>query len=212
MAEFEHIISTRFNVPTERWITTSEGKMALTGEWLKDRFDIFEKYCFPSFKNQTLKDFIWLVFFDIETPEIYKNRINQYQIELGNFKPIFVRDFEEMREKLISETRKSASPFIISSDIDNDDWLHKDFVLHTQKLFSPLHNLVIELRRGYQLTKISEKKAVINELYAVANPFLSLVEKKRNSRNGHQKKTSRISSLSRPRYLRLCPNVCSIHP
>lgn len=176
---FIHIISTRFNVPTKSWTTTREGHKALSEEWLSDRFNLFTDLCFPSFKNQTNKNFIWLVFFDIHTPEKYLTKIENFKKVFENFNPVFVQDFEEMHSKLLELTASYCNEntkYVISTDIDNDDLLHKDFVNIVQKLYKPVHNLVIDLRKGLQITKIDVRKIFANEFYEVSNAFVSLVE------------------------------------
>ncbi len=179
--EYIHIISTRFNVPTQIWATTRIGKKPLSEEWLKDRFEIFQQYCLPSFINQSNRNFVWLVFFDKETPDKYLKIIADIQQKCVNFHPVFVQDFEEMSQKLVQMIPDFYLPetkFVISSDIDNDDLLHQDFVENVQKLFRPIHNLVIDLRRGLQLTRTSVSTAFVNEFYTIANPFVSIVENK----------------------------------
>lgn len=178
---FIHVITTRFNVPTSVWTETRDGTKPLSEEWLKDRFEIFQKYCLPSFKNQSNKNFIWLVFFDENTPEKYKQEIENIQKEFSLFQPIFVQDFEELQRKalqIIPTFFSDDTQFLISTDLDNDDLLHREFIDTVQQKFEPKNDLVIDLKRGLQLTKSEEGKAYINVFYMVANPFVSLVENK----------------------------------
>lgn len=179
MNNFIHVITTRFNVPTKVWTVTRDGQKPLSDAWLKDRFEIFRKYCLPSFKNQSNQNFIWLVFFDTQTPQIYLNEIEEIQKDFPKFQPVFVNDFDEMYKSALQTISKNFSPkteYLISTDIDNDDLLHKNFIAEIQRLFQQKHNLVIDLIRGLQLTKTSEKTAVANDFYMIANPFISLVE------------------------------------
>lgn len=179
MDNFIHIISTRFNVPTKTWDETKDGNKTLTDQWLEDRFDIFLNYCLPSFKNQKNKNFSWLVFFDTETPEKYLKIIKEIQKEFPVFTPLFVRDFDEMTVKLLEIIPTyilAETKFLITTDIDNDDMLHQEFVSQIQTLFQPIHNFVIDLRLGYQLTKVNAKQGVANHFFQVASPFVSLVE------------------------------------
>ena len=176
---FIHVITTRFNVPTSVWTVTRGGAKPLSEEWLKDRFEIFQKYCLPSFKNQSNKNFLWLVFFDINTPEKYKREIEKIQEEFSIFHPIFVQDFEEMHRKaleIIPSFFQNNTQFLISTDLDNDDLLHRDFIETVQEKFEPQNDFVIDLKRGLQMTKTAENKVFINVFYMVANPFVSLVE------------------------------------
>lgn len=177
--DFTHIIITRFNVPTKTWSKTRQGDKPLSDKWLQDRFDIFEKYCLPSFKNQSNKNFEWLVFFDVNTPETYLEKIKAIGKNFPIFHPIFVQDSDELHERVPKEVANYLNPnrdFVITTDIDNDDLLHFNYVSTIQEHFQPKHNLVIDLVKGLQVTKNFTSNAFVNQFYMVANPFVSLVE------------------------------------
>lgn len=175
---FTHIITTSFNVPSNNWKQTRDGKNTLTNEWFMDRIDIFDKYCLPSFKIQTNKNFSWIVFFDVNTPDFYKKRIKEIQKELPNFRPYFVNDHDEKKVRLLEIIPEylGNSEFLITTDVDNDDILHQEYIETIQSLYKPIDNLVIDLRRGLQLTRKAANEAFITEYYSAANPFVSLVE------------------------------------
>lgn len=182
MTDFIHIISTRFNVPTEVWTKTRDGKKPLSEEWLKHRFHIFQQYTLPSFINQTNKKFVWLVFFDENTPKEYKDIIASIQKRFPTFSPIFVKDFNHMRETLIKTIPtlyKSSTEYVITTDIDNDDMIHKDFVETLQSLYQPKHDLVIDLRKGLQVT-LKNTDTSANVFFMAYSPFISIVEHKDN--------------------------------
>ncbi|MBH1959024.1 MAG: hypothetical protein I8H68_02820 [Flavobacteriia bacterium] len=179
MSAFIHIITTRFNVPTENWAQTRAGHTPLTDEWHEHRFELFQKYTFPSFKNQKNKNFVWLVFFDVNTKTKYLQIVRNLQHEFPNFMPVFVRDGGEINAGIVEIFEKyfqKDTQFVISTDIDNDDFLHEDFLDTIQSLYKPVHNLVIDLRRGLQMSLIKRNKVLVNEFYAVANPFVSIIE------------------------------------
>ncbi len=179
MSQFVHVIMTRFNVPTRGWNETRSGFKPLTEEWLDDRFRLFRTYVLPSYKNQTNQNFVWLPFFDVNTSEKFRKIIAEIQEEYPTFKPVFVEDFDEMKTKAVEIIPQFFTPetkFVITSELDNDDMLHKDYVKTVQEYFKPVHDLVIDLRRGYQLTMQPNRKAVVTVYNAVANPFVSLAE------------------------------------
>lgn len=179
MSQFVHVIMTRFNVPTRGWNETRSGFKPLTEEWLDDRFRLFRTYVLPSYKNQTNQNFVWLPFFDVNTSEKFRKIIAEIQEEYPTFRPVFVEDFDEMKTKAVEVIPQFFTPetkFIITSELDNDDMLHKDYVKTVQEYFKPVHDLVIDLRRGYQLTMQLNHKAVVTVYNAVANPFVSLAE------------------------------------
>lgn len=179
---FTHYISTRFNVPTKIWGNTREGHKPLTEQWLSDRFILFMNYCLPSFKIQTNQNFQWLVYFDKKTPQKYIETIESIKKTYKNFQPIFVDDHEEMFENFKMIAASHDKDFVITTDVDNDDMIHKDFVKTIQELYQPKHNLAIDLKLGLQLTKTSKNTAFLQYLFYTGSPFISLVEEKNNAK------------------------------
>ena len=111
------------------------------------------------------------------------HEIEKIEKEFSLFQPVFVQNFEDMQSKaleIIPTFFQDETQFLISTDLDNDDLLHREFIETVQEKFEPKHDLVIDLKRGLQLTKTSESNAFINVFYMVANPFISLVEEKNN--------------------------------
>lgn len=177
MKTFIHIITTRFNVPTHSWNITRDGAAPLSEEWHKHRFEIFQKFTLPSFKNQNNQNFVWLIFFDINTDPKYKKIISTIQKEYPKFTPVFIDNFDQMQPWIIDfiKTKKEQFQFVITSDIDNDDLLHKKFTETVQQFFKPVHDLVIDVRTGIQL-QLNEKKTDAYFVNMAASPFVSLVE------------------------------------
>ncbi|MDR6372568.1 hypothetical protein J2795_003513 [Chryseobacterium bernardetii] len=179
MSQFVHVIMTRFNVPTKGWNETRSGYKPLTEEWLDDRFKLFRTYVLPSYKNQTNQNYIWLTFFDTNTSDKFRKIIKEIEAEYPVFRAVFVEDFDAMKTKaveVIPQFFTSETKFVITSELDNDDMLHQDYIKTVQEHFKPIHDLVIDLRRGYQLTMLPGRKAVVNVYNAVVNPFVSLAE------------------------------------
>lgn len=179
MSQFVHVIMTRFNVPTKGWNETRSGFKPLTEEWLDDRFKLFRTYVLPSYKNQTNQNYVWLTFFDTNTSDKFRKIIKEIEAEYPVFRAVFVEDFDEMKTKaveVIPQYFTSDTKFVITSELDNDDMLHQDYIKTVQELFKPVHDLVIDLRKGYQLTMLPDRKAVVNVYNDVVNPFVSLAE------------------------------------
>ena len=174
----KHFLLTRFNLKNKAWKKTNdEVHKGLTEIWLDQRFDLFKTYCLPSVINQTSKKFIWILIFDIDTPLKYQTEINILTREHFNITVIYSDGFNELLPAIKSEIKthiEKDDNYIISTRLDNDDIIHKDFIKTIQNLFNPIENLVIDLRKGYQL--ILENEAEIREFYDCYNPFISLVE------------------------------------
>ncbi len=174
----KHFLITRFNLRTENWTTAKDGSPVLTKEWLENRFHLFETYCLPSVINQTEQDFTWLVFFDTQTPQEYKKKVKEISEQYKNFSPVFIDGIDQLNNSLLEEIKKkvvSNDEYIITSRLDNDDIIHKDFIKTIQSLFQPKDKTVIDLRKGYQIT-LGKPFTQIREVYNVFNPYISLIE------------------------------------
>ena len=102
---FQHFILTRFNLRKKGWDETKSQSKVLTDSWMENRLKLFEQYCYSSIKSQTVKNFEWLVFFDTNTPEIYREKINELASKFSNFIPIYtdgMENFYPLRRGLIT--------------------------------------------------------------------------------------------------------------
>ena len=126
-----HIVLTRFNVKSRG----KESKIRLQPNWLNDRFELFEAYCLPSIKGQSLSNFKWLIYFDSHTPEDYKTRIEQYCKDLPLLTPFYIDEWNtENVQNAIRNIIPSDAEYILTTRLDNDDGIHSNFfeVLHNQ--------------------------------------------------------------------------------
>lgn len=175
---FKHYLITRFNLRTA-WKTTKKGDALLNEEWLAQRFELFEGYCLPSVRNQTNNNFTWLVFFDTTTPDHFRHKIEQIALEFPLFHPIFIDGMKEFRASVRSHIASDITEpvkFVLTTRMDNDDMIHKDFIGTIQNLFKPAHKHAINLPLGYQLVT-EKKKSDVYERTWDFGPFVSLIEK-----------------------------------
>ncbi|AXP79276.1 hypothetical protein CJ739_176 [Mariniflexile rhizosphaerae] len=173
----KHFLATRFNLTVPDWKTSKSGKLVLTDDWLENRFYLFENYCLPSVKNQTNQNFIWCVFFDTNTSDFYKNKIKIIEENYSNFKPLFIEGIGSLhnsfKDFIVNNLRDDE--YIITTRLDNDDLIHKDFIKTIQSLYQPIDKTVIDLRKGYSIT-LKKKHSEIRVYVGRFNPFISLVE------------------------------------
>ena len=179
--EIPHIVLTRFNLAIKfecRKRGDSEIPMEkpwLNEEYLKRRFEIFEKYTFSSFLDQTNQDFEWIVLFHKDTPELYKKKINDYSKKMRQFNAWFLDDSEcemcgEILEKYIAE--KYFNSVIITTRVDNDDVVHRTFLESIKKEFLfAKQSEILTYVNGLQYD--SRNRDVMKYNY-VNNHFLSL--------------------------------------
>lgn len=179
MTAFTHLILTRFNVRIRYGKKVGFGaEAAPDAEWLAHRFKLFEDYCLPSVQAQTVQQFKWLVFFDGETPEVYRRRIQMYQAREA-FIPHFLSESYQhfMRgsfEKVIRGLVDPSSEYLITTRLDNDDAVSRHFVSSIQEQFEGQDLAFLNFRKGLLLNDRSKK------LYLArhdSNPFASVIER-----------------------------------
>ena len=87
---FRHFVITRFNLPLFRgsWGGKPDGN--LDAAWLEGRFDLFERYCFPSLRAQSCQDFRWLVLLDARTPESFRERMESLRKRYDRLVPCYL--------------------------------------------------------------------------------------------------------------------------
>lgn len=176
----KHFLITRFNLKNPEWLDQNKEYYVLSDNWLKDRFDIFETYCLPSVKNQSNQNFIWLVFFDVDTPKHFLSKIHEIAENFENFKPIFIDGFKELGNELklqIERNQLHTDDYFITTRLDNDDIIHKDFIKTIQDLYIPQSKSIIDLRLGYQVILLKNNTTEIRNFKVSYNPFLSVITK-----------------------------------
>jgi hypothetical protein len=127
-----HILLTRFNLATPG----RERLHRVGKDWLRRRFDLFELYCLPSIAAQDTNDFLWLIFFDIDTPDWARERIEKQQ-KFFPFQPVFTELFKA--EGWARNVRTAIGPaisnrIVITSNLDNDDGLAKNYLSRVRKM------------------------------------------------------------------------------
>ena len=194
----QHFILTRFNLLL--WQKDKGGSKVRTVAWLEHRFNLFEQYCLPSIINQTCHEFGWIVLFDNTTPEPFKKKVEEYQIECPQMIPVYVepqngRYFAEIfRQEVVSRLRSQEHENerisltntndtnhtdkcfkrVLTTYLDNDDALNVRFVEDIQRRVSELPNgTFISYTDGYQY--YTDYKYVM-QIHYPRNHFMSVVE------------------------------------
>ena len=174
----KHFLITRFNIKSDVWLHTKSGALTNTEAWLEQRFTLFETYCLPSVKNQNNQAFKWLIVFNIDTPNPFKNRIEALSEAYSNIIVLYTESFQTLKTTLSKAIVTELTPedkFIITTRLDNDDAIHKDFTNCIQHAFIPNHNTVIDVIKGYQLV-VNTDNYDVRQYTSHYNPFISLIE------------------------------------
>jgi hypothetical protein len=185
---FKHIILTRFNL---RWITDEPPGV----DWLRHRFKLFDRFCYPSVYGQVNQNFKWLVFFDEHTPSEFREMIAAYA-EWDNFIPVYVAGFDKslVRERLSAFLGNASH--LITTRLDNDDAICKDLIDTVQINFRQQDFEFINFTYGFVWSKhnvyLSRQKS---------NPFISLIESAHKYRTVWCENHVTLSSLGNIRQL-----------
>ncbi|BCS89062.1 hypothetical protein PSDVSF_23040 [Pseudodesulfovibrio sediminis] len=174
---YHHFIITRFNIN----IYDIDFPKRLEDTWLSVRFELFQKYCFPTVKAQKNQDFTWLVLFDAQTPARYKTLISVYA-KYHNFEPVYCGAFATIMDT-VKERMKQIAPdaeWFVSTRLDNDDALSTGFIHCVQGVvdslnetdLAPSDTLYINFPNGLQL-----KEGYFYDFKDATNAFVSLVER-----------------------------------
>jgi len=172
-----HFIITRFNLSRSGWKADKNNEqIVLNEDWLEARFSLFETFCYPSVKAQVNLNFEWLVYFDRQTPDLFKDRVRKYESEFRQFKPRFIDGMDNLLREVKADISYIKTDLVITSRLDNDDCLSSDYVATIQETVSRsgMRAGVIDFPKGYCL-KI---EPVFKLFYSIqySNAFLSFVE------------------------------------
>lgn len=169
MMAFEHFIITAFNLD----FNLKPRDLILGEEYLEKRFDLFANICLPSVASQSCKNFKWLVFFDSQTPTQFKKRIEKLQ-QQQNFIAVYTQSpvDRDIWRNTIQTYLAQDTQFVITSNLDNDDAISKDFIALVQNSFNYQDFEFINFPFGYILR---EDGLFLREY--LSSPFLSLIER-----------------------------------
>lgn len=145
--------------------------------WLLHRKALFDRYCLPSMRAQTMKDFTWFVLFDQSTPREFTD----YIADVAH--PIRGATRQEMAEAMreVLAAKNKGPVACVSTRLDNDDALAVDHLAVARSLARSVVNSaevlgtphVLNFRSGYELSTET------NQLFArnyPASSFFSVVE------------------------------------
>lgn len=123
MPRVDHVILTRFNLPTGG----VEGLVRAREGWLRERIELFERYCAPSVAGQRDADVHWIVYLDPASPDWLLNRMEPYAAS-GLLRPVLREsvDVAALRED-IAAVVTDPGEVLLTTNLDNDDGLAADF-------------------------------------------------------------------------------------
>ncbi len=173
---FIHYLITRFNVKISEHGPERMNSPVIDDRWLHQRIELFLTYCVPSVLNQKNKQFHWLIYLDVDTPQFVLNKIEYLKHLDRGIVFFFVADFNQMLNHIRKEFEKSKLPYIISSRLDNDDMVGDQFIQCIQDAFIPQPNTMININAGYVYH--AGNKVLTKWRNKYTNQFSSIIEAK----------------------------------
>jgi len=178
---YSHFLITRFNLkfPEKPGGKNNPSPRGPDCEWLNKRTALFMKYCLPSVLNQTTKNFRWLIYFDLSTKKDSIQEFNELEKQNQDIIKIILADgypdFLERYTKDVLALCNHNSKYIITTRLDNDDIIHKDFIAKIQENFHEQEFMAVNYVKILMLNPENNKKLHID--YSFSNHFISLIEK-----------------------------------
>ncbi|RYB94907.1 hypothetical protein EUA93_11440 [Nocardioides oleivorans] len=128
MTGLDHVLLTRFNLPTGG----VEGLVRAREGWLRERIDLFERYCAPSVAAQQGAKVTWIVYLDPASPAWLLERMAPYAAS-GLLHPVLREHVgvPELREDIAAAVPEPGEA-LLTTNLDNDDGIAVDFCARLQ--------------------------------------------------------------------------------
>lgn len=172
--KFTHYLITRFNVPVKNWDRDKSGRPTLDSAWMEERMQLFQAYCVPTVRQQTERNFIWVVYCDRNTSPADLDIIRKSIGTVQNAEVRLSDDFDELLDDLRQWLAKAQTSFVITSRLDNDDGLGLDYIYKVQSHFAARDKLLINLEGG--ILYDTGRKVLTRLRHSPFNHYGSLIE------------------------------------
>ena len=178
--DYRHFIITRFNLkfPGNVWEKDRLGNSVLTDEWLASRVDLFMKYCLPSVQKQSNRNFQWLIYFNTGTKEAVLQHFRDLELKNTNLRILLADGYDDFMKRYCSDVLSycdDSTEYIITTRLDNDDIVHRDFTARIQEVFSGQDFMAVNFVKILMLDPENKDKIFID--YSFSNHFISVIEK-----------------------------------
>lgn len=145
--------------------------------WLLERVEIFKTFCLPSILNQSNKNFDWFFYIDSETPQQVKNELVTI-FEPYPFIELISHHYDSFNitkylQGDIQQYLGSHFQYLISSRLDTDDMLHRDYVENVQKQFKNQEYQALNFNKGLVYHISTGVSSIMVHRF---NAFMTLIE------------------------------------
>lgn len=164
--EFDHFLLTRFSA------VFRSGDVPAQEEWLRYRLGFFVDACWASVRSQQDADFTWLVLFDDRCPDDFREDVEE--LAQGVFTPVWTHEAFSPATFARVIAEQSAAPWVLTTRLDSDDGIAKDFMASVQREFACQERLFVDFPRGVQI----DRSGSVYLYDQLSSPFLTLIEKR----------------------------------
>lgn len=163
---FDHIVITQFSA------VFAPGAEPASQEWCWYRLEIFRNLLCPSMRSQRgAEPFTWLVYIDDRCSPEFRAAVNE--LAAGLFVPIWTHDV--YWDRVVGDVEKlSTREYLITTRVDSDDALSRDFLRSVQDEFAQQDMLFVTFPHGLQL----DDKGRLYAYDEPSGPFMSLIERR----------------------------------
>jgi len=166
-SSFRHVLLTRFNV---RMRGTAD---QLPDSWLVSRLSLFEQFTLPAIRSQTKQPDSWLIFCDDRSPGWFRTQLGGLLPE-PHYEALWVSEVfgGDVCSRAVEE-RIRGGKYLITTRVDNDDIVARDFIQEVQAQFDEQERQFVNFTHGAQTTK--------GRMYLRSDPsnaFVSLIERR----------------------------------
>ena len=172
---FTHYLITRYNVTLEGWHIDKSGRTTGDNAWLTHRYELFTQYCIPTILIQSEKNFTWIIYCDRDTPVYHLDEISKSISSIPQAKIKLTTGYYDCLKDIDRTLAVSGTSFVITSRLDNDDGIGKDYIKTIQEHFTPQDGTMINLFNGHGYNPLNK---VATRMYNMhLNHFTSLIER-----------------------------------
>lgn len=181
MSKFRHWVIIRYN------IGLYDQRYEISEQWMKDRFELFNKYTLRSLINQTVKDFTLAILIDRKTPseEIKKfvfpddMDVRFYYIDYPDKNMLYK---ESTLQNICFDSIKRdvfETNYSIQTRIDNDDAFYPSALAEIRNILTSREKAAIDISQGIVLD--TENKKAYDASHYFGSPFISIFQDNRRN-------------------------------
>jgi len=127
----KHYLVTRFNIGGPRYHARKMRVIQKAGgydSYLKRRLELFQKYCLPSVKNQTVHDFRWIILLNSDSPDWFVKELEGSALSVIQLVFVTGKAATDTLKRHIMQELEGKPTLLVTSRLDNDDMVRRDFV------------------------------------------------------------------------------------